>query len=303
MARFTTRDCRTFARGLDHPEHIAIDADGTLYAGGEAGQIYRISGDGGSVTEVARSIGESGGLALDADGNLYECNLSKHVNRITPDGKSSVYSTGTPELPVSFPNYPVFDPDGNLFYTDSGEWTVLNGRIYVVRSEGTTEMAFPDYLAFPNGLALDSENDWLYVVQSSAHNVVRIRVRNGDLVGRPEVYAEFGVDTIPDGVALAKSRNLYVSFYEPHTILVVEPNGRVDVVVEGLAWELLNRPTNVTFSRDSTHVYYPNYGTGEVVILDVGETGMCLNYPTLPTMAGSEGTATAHSRVAESEDL
>src|SRR5690349_973343 len=118
MARFMTSECRTVARGLDHPECVAIGADGTLYAGGEAGQIYRISADGTSVTQYAQSRGECGGVALDADENLYECNLSKHVNRIAPDGTSSVYSTGTAELPAFFPNYPVFDPDGNLFYTD-----------------------------------------------------------------------------------------------------------------------------------------------------------------------------------------
>jgi gluconolactonase len=277
-----TSECRTVARGLDHPECVAIGADGTLFTGGEAGEIYRISPDGSSVSQYAQALGESGGVALDADGNLYECNLSKHVNRITPDGKLTVYSTGTRELPVSFPNYPVFDRDGNLFFTDSGDWSTLNGRIYVVRPDGTTEVAFPDYLAFPNGLALDSENGWLYVVQSSAHNVVRLKVLDGTIVGRPEVYAEFAMSSVPDGVALAESRNLYVAFYEPHAIYVVEPSGRIDVVVEGLAWELLNRPTNVTFSRETAQIFWPNYGTGEIVTLDVGERGLSLNYPTLP---------------------
>ena len=282
MARFVTSECRTLARGLDHPECVAVGADGTLFAGGEAGEIYRISADGSSVTEFARALGESGGIALDADGNLYECNLSKHVNRITPDGAMTVYSTGTAELPVLFPNYPVFDPDGNLFFTDSGDWSSFNGRIYVVRPDGTTEVAFPDYLAFPNGLALDSENGWLYVVQSNAHNVVRLKITGGHLVGRPEVYAEFPMSTVPDGVALAESRNLYVAFYEPSAIYVVEPSGRIDVIVEGLAFELLNRPTNVTFSRETTDIFYPNYGTGEIVTLDVGEKGLSLNYPALP---------------------
>jgi gluconolactonase len=286
VARFLTSECRTLARGLDHPECVAIGADGTLFTSGEAGQIYRVSADGSLVNEYANTGGESGGVALDADGVLYECNLSRHVNRITPEGEVSVYSTGTAELPVLFPNFPVFDPQGNLFFSDSGDWNTLNGRIYVVRPDGTTEVAFPDYLAFPNGLALDSENGWLYVVQSSAHNVVRIRVREGDIGGRPELYAEFPMSTIPDGVALAESRNLYVSFYEPHAVYLVEPSGRLDVVVEGLAFDLLNRPTNVTFSRHTTEIYYPNYGTGEIVTLDVGERGMELNYPTLP--AGKE---------------
>ena len=35
-----------FADGLDHPECIAAHPDGSFFAGGEAGQIYRISRDG-----------------------------------------------------------------------------------------------------------------------------------------------------------------------------------------------------------------------------------------------------------------
>jgi len=42
-----------FAEGLDHPECLAFHPDGDFYAGGEAGQIYRISGDGRRVEEIA----------------------------------------------------------------------------------------------------------------------------------------------------------------------------------------------------------------------------------------------------------
>ena len=34
-----------FAEGLDHPECVAVHPDGTIWAGGEAGQIYRISSE------------------------------------------------------------------------------------------------------------------------------------------------------------------------------------------------------------------------------------------------------------------
>lgn len=281
VARFQTSECTTFARGLDHPECVAIGADGSLFAGGEAGEIYRITTD-GTVTQFATALGESGGIALDAQGNLYECNLSGHLNRITPDGELTVYSTGTAELPAFFPNYPVFDQHGNLFFTDSGEWTRQDGRIYVVRPDGTSELAFPDYLGFPNGLALDSDEGWLYLVQSNLHNVARIKISDGELVGRAEIYAEFPTTTVPDGIALTESRDLYVAFYDPSVIYVVEPSGRIDVLLEGLAFDLLNRPTNITFSRETTHMYYPNYGTGEIVRLDVGEKGMPLHYPQLP---------------------
>ena len=38
----TMEDVRTLATGLDHPEGIALGQDSLLYAGGEAGQVYRV---------------------------------------------------------------------------------------------------------------------------------------------------------------------------------------------------------------------------------------------------------------------
>ena len=52
-----------FASGLDHPECIAIDHDRHIWAGGEAGQIYRID-PAGAVTTVATLGGFNAGLAL-----------------------------------------------------------------------------------------------------------------------------------------------------------------------------------------------------------------------------------------------
>lgn len=281
MTRFLTSDCETIVAGLDHPECVAVGSVGELYAGGEAGTIYRIDPERRKTIAFAHALGESGGIALDAAGNLYECNLSGHVNRITPAGNLSVYSTGTSELPTTFPNFPVFDHHGNLFFSDSGDWSMLNGRIYVVRPNGITELAIPDYLAFPNGMTFDSDAGWLYIVQSTAHNVVRVRVEDGYITSRPEIYVEFAQHTVPDGVALSAAGNLYVAFYEPNVIYVVEPNRRVEPLVEGLAFGLLNRPTNCAFARDESILYWPNYGTGEIVRLDVGERGMALQYPAL----------------------
>jgi gluconolactonase len=38
-------DIEIFADGLDHPECVAVHPDGSVWAGGEAGQIYKVSPD------------------------------------------------------------------------------------------------------------------------------------------------------------------------------------------------------------------------------------------------------------------
>src|SRR4051812_2004933 len=52
-----------FATGLDHPECIAFDREGHLWAGGEAGQVYRIDAP-GAVQIVANLGGFNGGIAV-----------------------------------------------------------------------------------------------------------------------------------------------------------------------------------------------------------------------------------------------
>jgi gluconolactonase len=273
--------CEVIAGGLDHPECVTVGHRGELYAGGEAGQIYRIEPGGTEVVELVNTGSESGGSALDAAGNLYECSMAGVVNRIAPSGELEVYSCGTADLPMAVPNYPVFAPDGTLFVSDSGSWDLCDGRIYAIRPAGETELAFPDYLAFPNGMAFDAEGGWLYVVQSSVRNIVRLKVVDGEIVGRAEIYVSLPEIGLADGVALAESGNLYVACFEPSAILVVRPDRVVEVVLMEMLLGVFNRPTNVAFSRNEPDLYYANYGGGEIGLLRVGEPGMPLAYPDL----------------------
>src|SRR5690242_4418657 len=99
----------TLADGLDHPECVATGPDGRLYAGGEAGQIYRLDPDGPVV--LADTGGFVLGLCLDADSAIYACDQFRHeVVRVAPDGAVEPYSGR-----ITTPNYPVFTADGTLY--------------------------------------------------------------------------------------------------------------------------------------------------------------------------------------------
>src|SRR5688572_26238651 len=74
MAQFDISLVSMFVDGLDHPEGLAFAADGYLWAGGELGQVYRISPDGKQVDLVAECGGFSLGMAFDREGNLFVCN-------------------------------------------------------------------------------------------------------------------------------------------------------------------------------------------------------------------------------------
>src|SRR5205809_897222 len=84
-----------FASGLDHPECVAFDRDGHLWAGGEAGQVYRID-PAGQVRTVATLGGFTGGIAFSPRGHdLYVCNPTLGLVRVEADGRHAVFATGT----------------------------------------------------------------------------------------------------------------------------------------------------------------------------------------------------------------
>src|SRR5258708_487697 len=153
---------RTFAEGLDHPEGLAFDADGTLWAGGALGQIYRI-GPRGRVREISRMGGFCLGLTFSRAQELYCCKFKT-------------------------PNFSVFDSEGNLYFSDSGDWEEVNGCVYRLRKNGRVEM-FAGAFAFANGLSLSADERFLYVVQSTGDNVLEIEIRADGRAGKTRVYA------------------------------------------------------------------------------------------------------------------
>jgi gluconolactonase len=75
---------------LDHPEGIAVHRDGSIWCGGERGQVYRIEADGSAMEQVAQAEeGFSHGMAFDAGDNLYVCDL-KHAAVMKLDTKSGI---------------------------------------------------------------------------------------------------------------------------------------------------------------------------------------------------------------------
>src|SRR5581483_10234963 len=81
-----------YAIGLDHPECLAFDSSGTLWAGGEAGQVYRISPD-RKVETVANLGGFCAGLAFDHNNRLFVCCTTRGVVHVEPCGEFNVFAS------------------------------------------------------------------------------------------------------------------------------------------------------------------------------------------------------------------
>ena len=240
-------DFAPFIHGLDHPEGVTTGPDGTVYAGGEAGQIYRIDLKGDS-EQIATTGGFVLGLCLDGDGAIYACDLTlSAVMRIDPEGTVSTYSSGAPGRRMSVPNYPVFDATGNLYVSDSGGWKENGGSLFRIRPGGETEVVGEGLEAFPNGMALHPDGSRLYVVLSNVPGVVSLALGDDGTVGPSQTVVELPRH-VPDGLAFDVAGNLYISCYTPDVIYRLSPEGDLSVLAED--WESVTfaTPTNIAFA-------------------------------------------------------
>lgn len=265
-------------QGLDHPESVFVDRDGTVYAGGEAGQVYRISAD-GQQHLLGTTGGNLLGLVVDGDGHVYCCDYKQAaVFRVSAEGAVSVYSRGTAERPLRLPNHPVFDAAGNLYVSDSGNYWEPSGCIFRITPDGVTELFHAGPLRYANGIAIDPSQQWLYVAQSSAWNVVRIPLAEPN--GPIELAFSLPDHTIPDGMIFDRDGRLLIGCYRPDQVIACNPDGTIEIVIRDRTAELIIAPTNI-FPHDGK-LYISNLGGYHISVIETGMQRGTVHQPSLP---------------------
>lgn len=271
----------TLAQGLDHPEGVTTDRDGVLYAGGEAGQVYRIDID----TDTFEQVGDTGGFLLglcaDSRGLLYCCDVGrKEVVLVDPrTGEVSTYSSGSAGRQMVNPNWPVFDDTGNLYVTDSGTWKGDDGCVFKISPGGSTEVWSSEATNFPNGACLSADGSALLVLESCSPALVEIPIESGT-AGRPREIAR--LTGIPDGIALDIEGNAYVCYYRPDRIDRITPGGSVETLAEDPEGTVLSAPTNgVWVGEDLDEFIVGNLGRWHLTRCRWGVRGLPLRYPDL----------------------
>jgi gluconolactonase len=274
---FPVSEVRNFVTGLDHPEGIAVGRDGTLYAGGEAGQVYRIAPDGSRVEIIAKTGGFCLGVTLDRDENLVVCDMVRQeVLKVTQDGGITVIASSIEGQKLISPNFSVYDSRGNLYFSASGEWKKANGIIGRITTAGRVELFSPGPFHFANGVALDAAERYLYVVESNLDRVLRIEIGAGGKAGVPHVFAE-GIARVPDGLAFDAEENLYVTTYASNSIYRISPEREVSLVCRDDDNLFLCQPTNCAFgSPQFDQLYVSNLGRDHISVLDLKIKGQPL---------------------------
>jgi gluconolactonase len=263
---------QVFVGGLDHPECCAFDRDGNLWAGGEAGQIYRVDST-GRAKVVANLGGFCSGLAFSPDDReLFVCVAGVGIVRVAKNGEPRVFATHAGEHKIVAANFLLFDRHGRIYVTDSGQWMKRNGFVLRLDPDGRGE-ALAGPLGYANGLAINRDERQLFMVESDSDSVVRFEIGSDSRLSKPDVHAD-RVGRFPDGLAFDEQGNLYVCCYASDEIWRVSPAGEKTLLAHDRWGIRIGRPTNLAFGGENfDDIYVANVGRYTITRAKLGIRG------------------------------
>lgn len=281
LGKIIAISCSALFLGVDHAEDVCLTPTGDLFFGGEIGQLYLGDPTTGVVRVLARRGSRSLGVAVDGDGIGYVCDPVEAVVRwVALDGDSAgTFSFGTPDRPLTHPNSIAFTPEGVAFFSDSGHWGSCDGSILSVDLDGVTRSASDQFAAFPNGLAVSPDGQYLYVAESE-FGVSRSRIVGRELGPREELTRLGGV--VPDGLTFCADGSVLITCYQPNQILCISGGGTIENLFADPVGADLVLPTNAAFyGANMSKLAVANLGARHVSVLDTPLTGVRPHWPSL----------------------
>jgi gluconolactonase len=296
-ATTTTTTARVITSGLAFPEGPAIGPDGELYVVEIAGQRISRVGLDGIVTTFADTGGGPNGCAFGSDGHLYVANNGGRwprnlpstatagaapegqgtIQRIAPDGMVETYLDSVADSPLNQPNDICFDDRGGFYFTDP-MWGGGPGRIIYCSADCQATVAHSG-LAFPNGLGVTTDGQYLVVAESMTGMLWSFKIDFPGFLGDPKPNGHLGRRSVPDGFCFDSDANLIVAGHQTDRLFVFDaadgrPVRTVTLPDQG--------PTNVCFGGpDRTTLFVTSSDQGQILALDWPVPGMLL-FPDRP---------------------
>ena len=241
------------------------------------------------------------GAAEDANGRLYVVDMNGRVLRFHPGRRvlsaPETYAAvpppyGTLGWKSSMWMLPAFDDEGNLYVTDE-----QLGAVWRIPPNGDAELWFRDprlacvYPGGLNGIALAPDGKSLLLALPGQGQIWRLRISTSPTSSDLTLFHQFAIE---DGsptpfsgstdLVFGRSHRLYVTLPTAGLIAVLSEDGATEV--DHISSDRFAFPLGLRFLDDSLLVansHYLDDTAGEVLRVEVGESGLPLARPTIPS--------------------
>lgn len=250
-------DIDHIGEGLQRPECILAEPDGTLWSADARGGVVRIDPDGAQQL-ITQASSESGGLtadniaqrlidgtlpnglAFDRDGSFLISNFgTDRLERMTRDGITTVIADSLDGAPIGKVNFVCRDSQDRLWVTVSTkahDWgktmnpDVADGQLLL--HDGKRLRVVADGLAFANECKLDATESHVYVAQTCGRNIVRFPIAADSSLGEREVYGPSDHGRFIDGIAFDAHGNLWGTYIFTDGIFAITPGGESRLIFD-----------------------------------------------------------------------
>lgn len=232
--------------GYKFAEGAAVNARGEFFFTDiPTGKTYRLDASGKPV-ELIADTKHANGQAFGPDGRLYA--VATATQQILAYDLSSGDRTISPAPAIIAEgiagNDLVIARNGNLYVTNPGG---NEGRVWLIRPDGTKQEVDVGGLRFPNGIALSPDQTLLYVADYRSHWVYSYVIQpDGTLANKQRYYWLHTPDTedqsFADGLKVDRDGRLYVATrlgiqvcdqIGKVNLIIPTPNGRLSNLVFG----------------------------------------------------------------------
>lgn len=248
---------RTVGEGLQRPECILAEPDGSLWVADARGGVVRLHhGTQELITQAhsdhfRQAASEASrylegtlpnGLAFARNGDILISNFgTDRLEVMSRDGRSHVLADSVNGQPVGKVNFVLRDSKDRIWVTVSTKVTnwmhalrLDLGDGYVARLENGTLRVVADGFHFTNEIRFDAKEEFLYVVETTGGRITRLRIDERGEVREREIFgpSKLGTGAWPDGIAFDSYGNLWGTTVYSDKLFVLTPQGDMHTLLD-----------------------------------------------------------------------
>jgi len=253
-----TSQLKYIGEGLQRPECILAERDGTLWSADSRGGVVRLGADGtqeiitqrisqhfaSADSEATRYLTGTlpNGLAFAANGDILISNFgTDRLEVMTRTGESRVLADSIDGEAIGKVNFVLRDSKGRIWITVSTRiknWMhALRTDLpdgYIARYVDGKFRIVADGFHFTNEIRMDAKEEYMYVVETTGGCISRLRVRDDGTLGEREVFGprSLGKGAWPDGIAFDSIGNLWGTCVYSDKLFVLTPQGDLRVLLD-----------------------------------------------------------------------